>query len=250
MGRASTRQCRRPRYPPSVRASRRPNRDLRATREGGRRRRLRGPRRGPWSAMQREDRLDRDARGQRRLHVPAGRSPAERTTAGAVSSPLAGRGGACHGHQSVAQKGPADQASSGSGLTRITRSYPSSTMSTARSSVVTSSRTSGYFSANSAAILPIAVCENSSGALTRNRPRGLVAARGDRRRRLLEFGEQPSRALEQRTSFLGELQRARAALEQAQVQAGLQFRDAPRQGCLRAGRGARGRPTRRAGPPD
>ena len=46
-------------------------------------------------------------------------------------------------------------------------------MSTARSSVVTSSRTSGYFRANRAASLPIAVCEKSSGALIRNLPRGV-----------------------------------------------------------------------------
>lgn len=45
-------------------------------------------------------------------------------------------------------------------------------MSTGRSSVVASSRTSGYFNANVATSLPIANCENSIGALMRSRPRG------------------------------------------------------------------------------
>jgi hypothetical protein len=77
-----------------------------------------------------------------------------------------------------------------------------------RSSVVTSSRTSGYFRANSAASLPIAVCENSSGALMRNRPRGVLAARSDRRRGLVQLGQQRGRPLVQRPALLGELQRS------------------------------------------
>ena len=46
-------------------------------------------------------------------------------------------------------------------------------MSTGRSSVVISSLTSGYFNANLAARFPIAVCENSKGALILNLPRGV-----------------------------------------------------------------------------
>src|SRR6478735_7576590 len=92
--------------------------------------------------------------------------------------------------------------SSGSGLTRMTRSYPSSTMSTERSSVVTSRRPSGYLSANPAAGFPIAVRVNSIGALIRKGPR--------------------------------------ATLEQAEVKRGFQLGDPPGQGGFRASGGPRG----------
>ena len=48
------------------------------------------------------------------------------------------------------------------------------------------------------------------------------------------------RPLVERPPFLRELQRARAALEQAQVEAALQFRNPARQRRLRAPSGARG----------
>jgi len=56
----------------------------------------------------------------------------------------------------------------------MTRLYPSSIMSTARYSVLTSSCTCGCFSANSAASLPMAICQNSKGARIRSLPRGVL----------------------------------------------------------------------------
>ena len=113
-------------------------------------------------------------------------------------------------------------------------------MSTARSSVETSSRTSGYFRANPAAILPIAVCEKSSGALIRNLPRGLSPPEAIAAAVSSSSVSNRPASLEQRPSFLGELQRARAALEQAQVEGGFQFGDPARQRRLRPPCGAGG----------
>ena len=105
---------------------------------------------------------------------------------------------------------------------------------------MTSSRTSGYFSANPAADLAhrgLREQQRRADPQPASRP---FAARSDRRRRLVEFGEQRARPLVQRPSFLGELQRARAALEQAQVEAALQLGDPAGQGRLRASCGAGG----------
>ena len=63
---------------------------------------------------------------------------------------------------------------------------------------------------------------------------------GDRCSSLVELGKQRPRSLEERPSFLGELQCARSALEQTQVEAGLQFRNSAGQGRLRAPGGACG----------
>ena len=59
-------------------------------------------------------------------------------------------------------------------------------------------------------------------------------------RQLVELGQQCPGSLEQRPPFLGELQRPRAALEQTQVEAALQFRNPAGQGRLRTSSGTRG----------
>lgn len=60
----------------------------------------------------------------------------------------------------------------------------------------------------------------------------VMPSRGDRGGRLVEFGQQLAGPLEQRPSFLGQLQYPRAALEQAQIEARFELRDAARQGRL------------------
>ena len=113
-------------------------------------------------------------------------------------------------------------------------------MSTARSSVVTSSRTSGYFSANAGGQLAHRGLREEQRRADPQPASRLVPARSDRRGRLVEFGEQCPRPLVKRPTFLGELQRARSALEQAQVEAALQFGDPAGQRRFRTSSGAGG----------
>jgi hypothetical protein len=107
-------------------------------------------------------------------------------------------------------------------------------MSTARSSVVTSRRISRYFRAKRAASLPIAACEKSSGALTLNLPRGVSPPEAIAAAVSSISVSSTEVLLEQRTPFLGELQRPRAALEEAQVQPAFQVGHPPRQRGLGA----------------
>jgi hypothetical protein len=102
-------------------------------------------------------------------------------------------------------------------------------MSTARSSVVTSSRTSLYFSGEPGGKLAhCGLREKHRRAHPQPAARRL-AARRDRRRGLVDFGQQHRGSLVEGATFLGELQRARAALEQAQVEPAFQVGDPPRQ---------------------
>ena len=71
-------------------------------------------------------------------------------------------------------------------------------------------------------------------------PARRVSAGSDGSRRLVELGEQCARPLMERAALLGQLEHARAALEQPHVEAGLQLRDPAGQGGLGAPGGARG----------
>ena len=102
-------------------------------------------------------------------------------------------------------------------------------MSTARSSIVTSRRRPDTRRTRRPAS-PIAVCENSTGALIRSRradalPEAISAA-------VWSISVSSARSFGERPPLLGQLQRARAPLEQAQIKARLQLCDAAGQGRL------------------
>jgi len=63
-------------------------------------------------------------------------------------------------------------------------------------------------------------------------PLGPLTARGNRRSRLVQFGEQRPRPLEQRPSFLGEFQVTRTPFKQPQIETAFQLGDTPGQGRL------------------